>query len=211
MGTGMQSNMVHLIDFGLLKEYRNPNTYEHIPCKTNLGLTGMATFASINSHLGLELGQQDDLESLAYVLIYFLHGCLPWQDLPSGSRSILKHKQQTKPSNLCCGLPAEFATFLEYSRSLSFEEIPNYGYITDLFKGLSSWDGLESVMVMDWDCAKSADEQPRDLVNDCIGQRKRNEPPKRRQGYVMFLLWTSYILTSSCVKAALPDTSTRAF
>jgi hypothetical protein len=58
MGTGMQFNMVHLIDFGLLKEYRNPNTYKHIPCKTNLSLTGTATFASINSPLGLELGWQ---------------------------------------------------------------------------------------------------------------------------------------------------------
>jgi hypothetical protein len=66
-------------------------------------------------------------------------------------------------------------------------------------------------MVMDWDCDESADEQPRDLVNDCIGQGKCNKPLKRRQGYVIFLLWTSYILTSSCVKAVLPDTSTQAF
>jgi hypothetical protein len=56
MGIGMHSAMVYLIDFGLSKEYRDPSTYEHIPCKTNLGLTRMATFASINSHLGLELG-----------------------------------------------------------------------------------------------------------------------------------------------------------
>jgi hypothetical protein len=76
MGPGMQSNMVYLIDFGLSKEYRDPNTYKHIPCKTNLGLTGMLPFASINSHLGLELGRQDNLESLAYLLIYFLHGSL---------------------------------------------------------------------------------------------------------------------------------------
>jgi hypothetical protein len=141
----------------------------------------------------------DNLESLAYILIYFLCGCLPWQDLPSGSWSILKCKQQTKPSNLCCGLLVEFTTFLKYSCLLSFEEILNYGYITDLFKGLSLWDGLESVMLMDWDHAESADEQLWDLVNNCIGQHKHNEPLKHHQGYVMFLLWTSYILMSSCV------------
>ena len=84
MGTGIQSNMVHLIDFGLAKEYRDPNTYEHIPFKKDVGIVRTATFASINSHLGLELGRRDDLESLAYVLIYFLRGSLPWQDLPSG-------------------------------------------------------------------------------------------------------------------------------
>ena len=93
MGIGMQSTVVYLIDFGLSKEYRNPNTYKHIPCKRNLGLTGMPTFASVNSHLGLELGWRDDLESLAYILIYFLHGNLPWQGLPCESRDIIKRKQ----------------------------------------------------------------------------------------------------------------------
>jgi len=34
------------------------------------GLIGMPAFTSINSHLGLELGWWDDLESLIYVLIY---------------------------------------------------------------------------------------------------------------------------------------------
>ena len=113
MGMGGQSDVVFLIVFGLSKQYRDPNTYEHIPCKTNLGLTGTPTFASINSHLGMELGRRDNLESLAYVLIYFLCGSLPWQHL-SGPQSILKHKQQTKPGKLCCGLPAEFTTFLKY-------------------------------------------------------------------------------------------------
>ena len=103
MGIGIHAAVVYLIDFGLSKEYRDPSTYEHISCKTNLGLTGMATFASINSHLGLELGRRDDLESLAYVLIYFLRGSLPWQGLPSRSKDILKRKQ-AGPSKLCCGL-----------------------------------------------------------------------------------------------------------
>jgi len=83
MGTDKQANVVHLIDFGLSKEFRDPNTYLHIPCNSTHGLTGTATFASIHSHLGLELGRRDDLKSLAYVLIYFLHGSLPWQDLRS--------------------------------------------------------------------------------------------------------------------------------
>ena len=77
MGMGGQSDVIFLVDFGLWKQYRDANTYEHIPCKTNLGLTGTTTFASINSHLGMELGRRDDLESLTYILIYFLHGSLP--------------------------------------------------------------------------------------------------------------------------------------
>ena len=190
MGMRGQSNVIFLVDFGLSKQYRDANTYEHIPCKTNLGLTGTTTFASINSHLGMELGRRDNLESLTYILIYFLHGSLPWQHL-SGPQSVLKHKQQTKPGKLCCGLPAEFATFLEYSHSLSFKEIPGYQYICDLFKGLSSWEGLKGGMVFDWDRAN--DVHPQDQVSDVphetpIVQWVHRQPPKRCEGYVLFFL-----------------------
>ena len=81
MGVGKHTNIVCLIDFGLSKEFGDPNTHMHIQHKGAIGLTGTAMFASIHSHLGMELGQRDDLESLAYVLIYFLHGSLPWQGL----------------------------------------------------------------------------------------------------------------------------------
>jgi serine/threonine protein kinase len=74
MGTGSQTNLVYLIDFGLSKEYRDPNTRKHIPCNEGLGFIGTTTFASVNSHMGLELGRRDDLESLAYILFYFLWG-----------------------------------------------------------------------------------------------------------------------------------------
>jgi hypothetical protein len=108
--------------------------------------------------------------------MFFLCGSLPWQDLPSGPRSILKCKQQITPTNLCHGLPAEFATFLEYSCSPHFKEILDYEYIINLFKGLSLQEGLENAVVFDWDCAKSATEQHQDQVNNCIGQCKHNQP-----------------------------------
>jgi hypothetical protein len=31
MGVGEQANLVHLIDFGLSKEFTNPKTHVHIP------------------------------------------------------------------------------------------------------------------------------------------------------------------------------------
>ena len=64
-------NMVYLIDFGLSKEFQDPNTCMHIPYNKGLGFIGTTTFTSINSHMGLELERQDDLESLTYCTSYF--------------------------------------------------------------------------------------------------------------------------------------------
>ena len=72
---------MHVIDFSLAKQFRRHDTHLHIPFRGGLGLTGTPLFASNNSHAGCELGRRDNFESLAYVLIYLLHGGLPWEGL----------------------------------------------------------------------------------------------------------------------------------
>jgi serine/threonine protein kinase len=69
---------IYMIDFGLAKRFVD-FTNTHIKQVQKKGLVGTQRYASINSHDGLELGRRDDLISLAYVLIYFCKGRLPWQ------------------------------------------------------------------------------------------------------------------------------------
>lgn len=80
MGTGRSSHLVNVIDFGLAKKYRDSRTSNHIPFKQDdIHGVGTSLFAAINTHLGIESSRRDDLESLAYMLIYFLRGTLPWR------------------------------------------------------------------------------------------------------------------------------------
>jgi len=159
MGIGKKASVVYLINFGLSKQFRDPNTHLHIPCINVHGLTGTAVFTSIRSHLGWELSRQDDLESLAYILIYFLRGSLPWQS--SGhederEESVLKIKQRITAHDLCHGLPVEFCKFLEYTHSLSFDDKPDYNYLCSLFENCLLREGFNNLS-FDWSPFDGAD------------------------------------------------------
>jgi serine/threonine protein kinase len=72
VGLGTRTNSVVLVDFGLTTRYRDKRTFEHKPYSDSRSLIGTARYASITNHIGVQYSRRDDLESLAYCLIYFL-------------------------------------------------------------------------------------------------------------------------------------------
>jgi serine/threonine protein kinase len=156
MGIGENEDQVNIIDFGLAKRYMDPMTNLHVPHGENFALTGAAAFASINNHLGIQQSRRDDLESLAYVLIYFLSGSLPWYGAGVAAKrhitteTIKRKKLLSTSKTVCHGCPREFRTFLEYARTLKFDAKPNYAYIRDLFRGLLERRGHHDGHVFDW-------------------------------------------------------------
>jgi len=155
IGLGRKANQVHVIDFGLAKRFRDKKTQQHIPKREDKHLVGTPRFASINTHLGIEQSRRDDLESIGYVLMYFLRGSLPWQGLKACSKKeknekIKDVKMQTSIETLCDDFPSEFATYLTYCRSLRFEERPDYAYLRKLFKELFIQEAYRHDFVFAW-------------------------------------------------------------
>jgi casein kinase 1 len=148
--TGLKDDkQIYLIDLGLAKRYKSQDRV-HLMQASGKSIVGTARYSSINSHIGIELSRRDDLESLGYMLIYFIQGKLPWQGIPADNKTdkyalIGKMKQEVSVEELCAETPDAFKEYMTYTKSLKFKERPNYKYLYDLFescfKGSGySWD-----------------------------------------------------------------------
>ncbi|KAM7218475.1 casein kinase I isoform delta [Rhypophila decipiens] len=124
MGSCKHGNLLYAIDFGLAKEFCD--------------------------------AERDDLESIGYMLCYFACGSLPWQGLKAPAEKekneLLKEKKMSLSGKDLCGdiLPSEFSTYIDYTRSLGFNDKPDYSYLGELFRPRFRSEGFEQDNVFDW-------------------------------------------------------------
>eukprot|EP00850_Spirogloea_muscicola_P021309 SM000244S08544 [mRNA] locus=s244:70011:74837:+ [translate_table: standard] len=128
-----------LVDLGLATRWRDANSGLHVEYDQRPDIfRGTVRYASVHAHLGRTGSRRDDLESLAYTLVFLLKGRLPWQGYQGDNKGFLvcKKKMATSPEMLCCLCPAPFKHFLEYVVNLKFDEEPNYAKLISLFEGI---------------------------------------------------------------------------
>jgi len=154
LGTGEKRNRVHIIDFGLSSTYLD-SSGEHIPYRENTKFRGTKKYASINNHLKVEASRKDDLESLGYVLIYWLKSELPWENIevdPSLRRQLMGDiKMATPIAHLTAGLPVQFERYATYVRALNFSSKPSYDFLRLLFLQCLASNQLLYDNRYDWD------------------------------------------------------------
>ena len=131
-------------------------------------------YSSINNHLGYEQSRRDDLEGLAYTLIYFMKGKLPWQGLQVKLRkekceALLKKKMEVSVTDVCSSLPDIVGNYLHYCRSLTFEETPNYSDIRKDFKSYIMEEKIDVNFSFDWVIMKKKEIEKLKCSLDCKG------------------------------------------
>ena len=182
IGLNESSNIIHVIDFGLSRRFKDKVTGQHIPYKENRHMIGTVRYASINSLLGIEQSRRDDIEALGYVITYFFYGSLPWQSNKDKGKAeqfkILEKKLITPPEILCKKMPKQFMIFFNYVRKLKFEDRPDYSMMRNIFamllfsrtkvgmKFCFDWFKQEDVVVMRDEDKKEEDNYDNNSEND---------------------------------------------
>jgi len=124
---------IYIIDFGFCKPFLKND--KHISIKKTNGFIGSLAYASLNAHHFWEQSRRDDLESLGYMLIYFINGSLDWQathdeNVTDKNKKIIWMKERIIENS---SIPDVFLNYFRYVRKLSFDEQPNYEMLIDLF------------------------------------------------------------------------------
>ena len=154
MGLHKLSHHVYLIDFGLSNKYKTADG-SHIVMAEGREFLGTTRFASFRTHKGISQSRRDDLEQLAYVLVYLCRGSLPWSALKfrtrlEKERGIGAVKEQLRLADICSKCPKELEMLLKYARDLEFDETPNYKQCRRLMSDILTNCGAQHDYMFDW-------------------------------------------------------------
>ena len=125
------NSKIYLIDYGMCKRFTLEEG-NHIEQKKVSQIIGSLNYCSINTHNLMEQSRRDDLESVAYILIYLSTGNLLWDKITS-SQGVKERKEALISNIKIPGIPDSILTYLKYIRNLEFKETPDYEWIIELF------------------------------------------------------------------------------
>jgi len=130
-GIGENTCKIYLIDYGMCKRYSNEQG-NHIDPKQISQIIGSINYCSVNTHNLIEQSRRDDLESVAYILLYLSTGNLLWEKINS-SQGVKERKEVLTSDIKIPGISYSLLNYLKYTRNLEFKEKPDYEWIIQLF------------------------------------------------------------------------------
>lgn len=134
-GNAFRSTSLNLIDFGFAQKYRNKDK-SHQPRENIDVFKGNLVFASRDQLKFKKTSRKDDLESLMYLLIYFLNDGVvldishemakSFDDQLTALKLIKKIKLSASIDDLCKGGASKLKPFCREILKIKYDEKPDY-------------------------------------------------------------------------------------
>ncbi|VDO64064.1 unnamed protein product [Haemonchus placei] len=121
---------VFMLDFGLARQYLNAKGEIRSP-RSAAGFRGTVRYAAVSAHKNKEMGRQDDLWSLFYMMAEFLQGQLPWRKIKDKDE-VGRMKEDVDLNVLLEDCPGELHQFAAHLRTLSYPDLPDYELLESL-------------------------------------------------------------------------------
>jgi len=136
-----KENDVYLVDFGLVSKYQKEGVHYEYKPDARKAHDGTIEYTSRDAHIGAH-ARRSDLEILAYNLVHWMSGELPWMDKLTDPTYVQKQKigymNDIKAFLQRCfqseDYPAVLEEFLNYVVSLEFDTPPDYDMCRQMFK-----------------------------------------------------------------------------
>uniref|UniRef100_A0AC35TTT2 Protein kinase domain-containing protein n=1 Tax=Rhabditophanes sp. KR3021 TaxID=114890 RepID=A0AC35TTT2_9BILA len=121
------SKIVYMLDFGLARQYLNAKGEIRSP-RSAAGFRGTVRYAAVSAHKNREMGRQDDLWSLFYMLVEFHQSALPWRKIKDKDE-VGRMKDEVNLEYLLDGCPQELLSFATHLKTLTYPDEPDYAYL----------------------------------------------------------------------------------
>ncbi|KAJ9452658.1 Casein kinase I isoform delta-like, partial [Diplonema papillatum] len=86
---------------------------------------------------------------------------------------IAEKKMQTSIAQLCAGYPQEFSNYLNYVRSLRFDDKPDYPVLRSRFRELLAKEGGTNDFIFDWNIKR---------IQECVHSDEAARRDARKNG-----------------------------
>ena len=162
---------IYLLDFGLARQFTLP-TGEVRPRRDRAAFRGTVRYASPAAHRGEELGRQDDLWSLFYMLVEFVTGQLPWRKIKDKD-TVGRIKDAYNHDNFLAALPYEFKTFYTQLVSLCYFDKPDYTALQAVFRACARRLYVGEHDLFDWELSLPVQAPPQALPDNRTATNSR--------------------------------------
>ncbi|CAI5452934.1 unnamed protein product [Caenorhabditis angaria] len=147
--TSQTMRNVYMLDFGLARQYLNAKGEIRSP-RSAAGFRGTVRYAAVTAHKNKEMGRQDDLWSLFYMLTEFLQGQLPWRKIKDKDE-VGRMKDDVDFTTLLEDCPSELHLFAAHLKTLGYPDAPDYTFLESLLNQVIVKEDIKWDDPYDWE------------------------------------------------------------